>query len=65
VARTLEHLEGRFQGAITSYEKPFSARDHEAITSNMMVIAKVNGGRVDYAYREDQKRSALLQLKQK
>jgi branched-chain amino acid transport system substrate-binding protein len=61
----LEDLQVRHQGAITSYDKPFSSRDHDAITSNMMLIGRVTQGRVDYAYREDQQRSALLRLKQR
>lgn len=61
----LENLDSRYQGAVTSYERPFSANDHDAITANMMVIGKVSGGRVDYAYREDQQRSALLRVKSK
>lgn len=63
--RALENLDARYQGAVTSYEKPFSPDDHEAITPNMMVIGKVVEGRVDYAYREDRQRSALLRLKLK
>lgn len=65
VRQALENLESRYQGVVTSYDKPFSAQDHEAITANMMVIGRVTGGRVDYAYREDQQRSALLKVKAK
>lgn len=65
VRRALENLGARYQGAVTSYDKPFSPEDHEAITANMMVIGKVLEGRVDYAYREDRQRSALLKLKLK
>lgn len=65
VRRALEQLDARYQGVVTSYEKPFSAEDHEAITANMMVIGKVVEGRVDYAYREDRQRSALLRVKLK
>ncbi len=63
--RALENLDSRYQGAVTSYEKPFSAQDHDAITANMMVIGTVSGGRIDYAYREDQQRSGLLRTKLK
>ncbi len=63
IRKALENLDSRYQGAVTSYERPFSAADHDAITANMMVIGKVTGGRVDYAYREDQQRSALLRVK--
>ncbi len=65
IRRALESLDSRYQGAVTSYERPFSAADHDAITANMMVIGKVSEGRVDYAYREDQRRSALLRVKSK
>ena len=65
IRQALENLESRYQGAVTSYERPFSAADHDAITANMIVIGKVLGGRVDYAYREDQQRSALLRVKSK
>lgn len=63
--RALEDLQVRHQGAITSYDKPFSPQDHEAITANMMLLGRVSGGRVDYAYREDRQRSALLRVKQR
>ncbi|CAM8647519.1 LivK ABC-type branched-chain amino acid transport systems, periplasmic component [Oxalobacteraceae bacterium] len=65
IRHALENLESRYQGVVTSYEKPFTAQDHEAISANMMVIARVSSGRVDYAYREDQQRSALLKVKSK
>ncbi len=65
IRRALENLESRYQGVVTSYEKPFTSQDHDAISANMMVIARVSGGRVDYAYREDQQRSALLKVKSK
>ena len=61
----LESLEFRYQGVVTSYEKPFSTDDHDAITANMMVIGRVTAGRVGYAYHEDQQRGALLKIKQK
>ena len=61
--RSLENLDFRYKGVVTSYESPFSAEDHNAITTNMIVMGKVGNGRVDYAYREDQQRSALLRMK--
>jgi branched-chain amino acid transport system substrate-binding protein len=63
--RALESLEFRHQGVVTSYEKPFSSADHDAITVNMMVMGRVTAGRVGYAYQEDQQRGALLKTKQK
>ena len=63
IRRALENLEFRFQGVVTSYETPFNAQDHDAISMNMIVMGKLSSGRIDYAYREDQQRSALLRLK--
>lgn len=64
VRLALENLQARYQGVITSYDKPFSKTDHDAITANMMLMGRVADGRVDYAYSEDQRRSALLRVKQ-
>lgn len=63
IKAALETLKSRYQGAITSYEKPFSSADHDAITQNMLLMGKVSSGRVDYAYTEDQNRSGLLRMK--
>lgn len=60
-----ENLSSRYQGVITTYSKPFSKVDHDAITQNMVLMGKVTSGRVDYAYNEDQKRGALIRVKQK
>jgi branched-chain amino acid transport system substrate-binding protein len=59
----LENLESRYQGVITSYSKPYSASDHDAITLNMLWIGRIVGGRVDYSSKEDQRRDVLLRLK--
>ena len=63
IRSSLENLYFRYQGAVTSYERPFSPQDHNAITNNMIVMGKVSNGRVDYAYIEDQQRSAILRVK--
>jgi branched-chain amino acid transport system substrate-binding protein len=43
------------EGVITTYNKPFTAKDHEAITANIPVFGGQNQ-RVVYAYPDDQKR---------
>ncbi|CAN5179813.1 ABC transporter substrate-binding protein [soil metagenome] len=65
IKEALENLRSRYQGVITNYHKPFSATDHDAITQNMLLMAKVSQGRVDYAYAEDAKRGSTIRLKQK
>lgn len=59
----LENLQKPIYGVITSYHKPFSASDHEAITLNMPVMGEVRGGRVVYAYDEDERKSLLERKK--
>lgn len=63
IKEALENLKSRYQGVITSYHKPFSREDHDAITQNMLLMGVVSSGRVDYAYADDQKRGALLRMK--
>ncbi|MEB0133832.1 ABC transporter substrate-binding protein [Actimicrobium sp. CCC2.4] len=63
IRSALENLESRYQGVITSYSKPYSPADHDAITLNMLWIGRIVGGRIDYANSEDQRRDALLRLK--
>jgi branched-chain amino acid transport system substrate-binding protein len=65
IKEALENLHYRYQGVITNYYKPFSATDHDAITQNMLLIAKVRDGKIDYAYAEDARRGTTIRTKQK
>jgi len=65
IAQTLENLHNHYDGALTSYDKPFSRTDHDAITQNMLLMAKVSQGRVDYASAEDRRRGALILVKKR
>jgi branched-chain amino acid transport system substrate-binding protein len=65
IRAAFEDLKFRYQGAITSYSKPFSKKDHNAITQNMLLMGRVSAGRVDYAYADDRRRGALLRMKEK
>jgi branched-chain amino acid transport system substrate-binding protein len=60
----LESLQVSVEGVITTYNKPFSKIDHEAITANIPVIGKVQDGRVYYAYDEDKRRGGEVRTKQ-
>ena len=51
------------EGVVTTYNKPFSKTDHEAITANIPVFGEVKGGKVVYAYPEDQKKASVVQVK--
>ena len=64
VREALEDLKAPVEGVVTTYNKPFTKADHEAITSNMPVIGKVQDGRVLFAYDDDKKRAAEVRTKQ-
>ena len=59
----LEDLKRPVAGVITTYDRPFSATDHDALTGNMLVIGVVRKGAVEYAYREDAQRGFVVQRK--
>ncbi|RJF98480.1 hypothetical protein [Noviherbaspirillum saxi] len=47
ILAALESLKSRYKGVITSYNKPFSKEDHDAITQNLLIMDEVASGRVD------------------
>ena len=60
----LENLEKPFQGVVTTYDRPFSSRDHDAIALNMLWLGVWRHGQVDYHYPEDAKRAGMVRRKQ-
>lgn len=60
----LENIPRVYYGVVATYEKPFSRDDKDAITQNMLVMGKVQGGAITFAYPEDAKRNLLVQRKQ-
>jgi branched-chain amino acid transport system substrate-binding protein len=63
IKAALEDLKTPVEGVVTTYKAPFSAKDHEAITVNIPVFGEVKGGKVDYAYPEDQKKASEVRVK--
>jgi len=63
IKAALEDLKTPVEGVVTTYNKPFSAKDHEAITANIPVFGEVKGQHVVYAYPEDQKKASEVRLK--
>lgn len=63
VREALENLKNPVVGVVTTYVKPFSKTDHEAITANIPVFGEVKGGRVVYAYEADQKAGGVVREK--
>ena len=49
---------------VSTYEKPISANDKDAVTANMLYLGQVKNGSVTFAYPEDAKRNLFVQRKQ-
>jgi branched-chain amino acid transport system substrate-binding protein len=63
IKAALEDLKTPVEGVVTTYNKPFSKTDHDAISSNIPVFGEVKGGKVVYAYADDQKKASVVQMK--
>jgi len=63
IKAALEDLKTPVEGVVTTYNKPFTKTDHEAITANIPVLGEVKGARVVYAYPDDQKKASHVQVK--
>lgn len=63
IKEALEDLKTPVEGVITTYTKPFSKTDHDAITANIPVFGEVKGGRVVFANADDQKSAGQVRLK--
>ncbi len=65
IREALEDLNTKVEGVVTTYDKPFSSTDHEAITSNIPVLGTVKGGRVVPANPTDLQGEGALRVKPK
>lgn len=65
IREALENLQTKIEGVVTTYDKPFSATDHEAISNNIPVFGLVKGGRVIPAHPEDLAGDKALRVKPK
>jgi branched-chain amino acid transport system substrate-binding protein len=63
IKAALEDLKTPVEGVVTTYNKPFSKGDHEAITANIPVMGEVKGQRVVYAYADDFKKASEVRVK--
>lgn len=63
IRAALESLQAPVEGVVTTYNKPFTKDDHEAITANIPVFGEVKGSRVVYAYADDAKKAAEVRVK--
>ncbi len=64
IKTALENMSRIYYGVVTTYEKPFSATDKDAITANMLVMGMVKNRAVTFAYPEDASKNLTIQRKQ-
>lgn len=64
IKAALEDLKTPVEGVVTTYNKPFSATDHDAITANIPVFGEVKASRVVFANADDQKNAGKVRVKQ-
>ena len=65
IREALENLKDKVEGVVTTYDKPFTAKDHNAISRNMVVFGKVQDGKIVYAKAEDAKNAGVVRVKEK
>jgi branched-chain amino acid transport system substrate-binding protein len=63
IKAALEDLKTPVDGVVTTYSKPYTKTDHEAITANIPVFGEVKGNRVVYAYADDFKKASEVRVK--
>ncbi|MDM0112718.1 ABC transporter substrate-binding protein [Variovorax sp. J22R133] len=63
IKAALEDLKTPVDGVVTTYNKPFSKDDHDAITANIPVFGVVKDSRVVFANATDQKDASKVRVK--
>ncbi|HEX7689650.1 MAG TPA: ABC transporter substrate-binding protein [Burkholderiaceae bacterium] len=59
----LETLPRPIEGVVTTYDHPFDATDHDAISQNMLWLGVWHGGEIRFYYPEDAKLSSVVRRK--
>ena len=65
IREALENLKTKVEGVVTTYDAPFTATDHEAISANIPVMGVVKGGRVEAVDASDLAGEKALRVKPK
>jgi branched-chain amino acid transport system substrate-binding protein len=65
IRAALEDLKTKVEGVVTTYEKPFSPTDHEAMSTAIPVFGKIQNGWVVPAHPEELEGAKAVRLKSK
>lgn len=62
--QALEALERPHRGVVTTYERPYGPKDHEAYSINMLWLGVWRGGEVQYLHPIDAQRASVIRRKE-
>lgn len=63
IKQALENMPRPYYGVVSTYERPFSPDDKDAVSANLLVMGQVRNGAVTFAYPEDARRNLIVQRK--
>jgi branched-chain amino acid transport system substrate-binding protein len=62
--KALENLPRPYQGVVTTYDRPFSAQEHDAISGNMLWLGTWRDGERQFFYRDEARLGTMIRRKQ-
>jgi branched-chain amino acid transport system substrate-binding protein len=64
IKNALENISRPYYGVVTTYVNPFSNKDHDAISANMLWLGTWRNGERAYAYKEDADKAIVVRRKE-
>jgi branched-chain amino acid transport system substrate-binding protein len=62
--KALENPSGIYRGVVTVYDHPFTATDHDSISSNMLWLGTWRNNDRAYYYKDDERRATIIRRKE-
>lgn len=61
--KALENLPRPYQGVVTTYDRPFTDQEHDAISGNMLWLGTWRDGQRQFFYRDEAKLGSMIRRK--
>jgi branched-chain amino acid transport system substrate-binding protein len=62
--KALENPSGVYRGVVSTYDRAFSPRDHDAISANMLWLGTWRNQERAYYYKEDERKATIIRRKE-